>query len=173
MANPDLHVGIFGPGLSGKTTLAKFLARDYWRCHGVKSLALELNGEAWGPQTWTTSDMPRFWRMFWHERSCAVFVDESAETIDRDKSLRSVFTRSRHCGHKVHVTGHGAESLLPVMRKQLHTLFLFRQDRDSAEYWAKLFCDDRIMEACELGQYEFLWCRLWFAPVRRRLNLSR
>ncbi len=168
----SLHVGIFGPGLSGKTTLARYLSRHYWNDCAVKSLVMDPNREKWGAQAWVTDDEDKFWPMFWHESRCAVFIDEAADTIARDRGKSSVFTRGRHRGHKVHVLGHSGGSLLPEMRLQLHTLFLFRQPESAAEVWAELFADRDILDACTLSQYEFLYCRLYQKTERRTLDLS-
>ncbi len=169
----SLHVGIFGPGLSGKTTLAKHLSYQLWHRCGVKSLVLDPNLDRWGAQAWVTDDEEKFWPMFWHEQRCAVFIDEAADTVARDRGKASVFTRGRHRGHKVFVLGHSGSALLPEMRVQLHTLYLFRQPESSAEVWAELFADRRILVCAQLNQYEFLHCRLYQVPERSRLDLSR
>ena len=167
----DLHVGIFGPGLSGKTTLAKYLSRTYWQNHGIKTVALDIHREAWGPQAWVTERSEQFEAMVWAEKSCAVFMDEAGDTINRQKDRTPFFTRIRHNGHKLHVIGHSGSSLLPVQREQFHTLFLFRQPASACKVWAELFADDEIYEATTLAQYEFLWCRLYHPTERHTLAL--
>ncbi len=168
----DLHVGIFGPGLSGKTTLGKYLSRCYWNDHGIKSIALDIHRENWGPQCYVTANPEEFDKMVWLEKSCAVFIDETSDTIDRNKGMTKFFTRIRHNGHKLHVMGHDGSSLLPVMRQQLQTLFLFKQSEDPAKEWAKLYGNRKIMEAVTLNQYEFLWCRFYpGTATRHRLAL--
>ena len=164
----DLHVGIFGPGLSGKTTLAKFLSRSYWSGHGIKSICLDIHREDWGPQAFVTSDPDQFAKMVWAEKSCMVFIDETSSTIDRNKGMTEFFTRIRHNGHKLHVMGHDGSSLLPVMRQQLQTLFLFRQSEDPCKEWAKLYGNRKIMEAVTLDQHEFLWCRFYPGTAEKR-----
>lgn len=162
----SLHVGIFGPGLSGKTTLAKQLSRQLWQDCAIKSLVLDPLLDRWGPQAWVTDDEAKFWPMFWHESRCAVFIDEAADTIKRDRGKASVFTRSRHRGHRVYIIGHSGAALLPEMRLQLHTLFLFRQPESAAETWAELYADRTLLAAATLKQYEFLYARL-YRPVQR------
>ena len=177
-----LHTGIFGPGLSGKTTLAVYLSRMYWQNHRVKSLVLDpnfcLEGNIWGSQAWVTDDEEKFWDMAWHrEVDCALFVDEAAETIKRDNEKTALFTRIRHRrgpggpGHRLHVIGHSGSNLLPVQRQQIHTLYLFRQDPDSADLWSRQFADERIQAATTLNQYQFLWCRLYHAPEPHSLKI--
>lgn len=155
-----MHVGIFGPGLSGKTTLAKALSRSYFAA-GIRSLVLDINGEDWGPGATVFRDEARFWETVWSNERHAIFCDEAAETIARDRDLVSVFTRLRHNGHKLIVMGHSAGDLLPVMRRQISTLYLFRQDVDACKVWSRLFSEPGIMGAMELNQYEFIHAELW------------
>lgn len=164
----DLHTGIFGPGLSGKTTLAKYISRAGWNGHGIKSVCLDIHREVWGDQAFVTSNPDEFEKVVWAEKSCFVFIDESSDTIDRDRGFTKFFTRIRHNGHKLFVMGHDGSSLLPVMRQQLQTLFLFRQSKDPAKEWAKLFGNDAIMAACTLHQHEFLWCRFYAGTAERK-----
>jgi len=165
-----LATGIFGPGQSGKTTLAKHLSRYYFDNYSRKSLVLDPNREEWGrhAMVFGLEDEERFWFQCWRMQRCAVFVEESADTIKRDRDLIPVFTRLRHQGHKLHVSGHDAMDLLPVMRRQISTLYLFRQDEDSAAVWAKQFTDKRIFESCKLLQYQFLVCHL-FGDVKLKM----
>ena len=161
-----LHVGIFGPGLSGKTTLAKKLSQEYWMTSGIKSIVLDPIGDDWGAQAFVTDNEEIFLRMVRAEKQCAVFVDEASQTIKRDKDKTPLFTSIRHGGHRMHVIGHDGMSLLPVMREQLQTLFLFRQSMKPLAVWSELLSEPRIFEASNLQQYEFLWCRLYHPPVK-------
>lgn len=162
MRDTILHVGTFGRGLSGKTFLAKESSKQYWRGHSIKSLVLDPNLEDWGPQAWVTNDEEKFWYMVWQkETGCACFVEEASETIKRDKAKTSLFTRVRHRGHRLHVSGHSGMNLTPEQRNQLHVLYLFQQTKTASKAWCETFMDDRIMQATDLAQYEFLQCILW------------
>lgn len=167
-----LHYAILGPGLSGKTTLAKQLSRNYWKSHGIKSLVLDPNKEDWGPQAWMTDDQDKFWDMVWNrETGCALFCDEGNETISRNSDKTPLFTRVRHRDHRMHIIGHSGGAMLPIQRDQIHTLFLFRQSKSGAELWAEKFTDERIMESMNLNQYEFLFCQLYKTPKKLRLKI--
>jgi hypothetical protein len=124
-------------------------------------------GDEWGPhaKVFTAAQEKEFWEAVWASNRCAVFVDEGTEMIARDKDLIPAFTRIRHNNHKLFVIGHRGESLLPIMRDQITTLFLFRQTEKSAEIWAEQFTDKDIMKATTLKEYEFLWVEM-FKPVR-------
>jgi hypothetical protein len=175
-----LHTGIFGPSLSGKTFLAKYLSKMLWERHGIRSVVLDPIGDDWGPHAivFTADKEEEFWAFVWSHTGYAVFVDEGTEMIGRDKELIPVFTRIRHQGHKLFVIGHRGSSLLPIMRDQISTLFLFRQTKKACEIWAEQFVNDQIFKAMELDEYEFLWVeiskpKLELKPQKLNLNAKQ
>jgi hypothetical protein len=166
--------GIFGPKLSGKTTLGKWLSYQYWTRQKRRSLVLDPNLENWGAWSWVTNDEAKFWAAVWKGGPPSlVIVDESTEMINRDKGLTAVFTRLRHYHHKLIVIGHSGESLLPIMRQQLDTLYLFRQSPDDAERWARSMTQRGFLTAEELNQFEFLYGERFKPPVKRKLSLDK
>lgn len=166
--------GIFGPKLSGKTTLAKELSYQFWTRSQRRSLVLDPNLEIWGNWSWVTADEEKFWRSVWQGgRPSLVIVDEATEMINRDKGLTAVFTRLRHHQHKLIVIGHSGESLLPIMRQQLDTLYLFRQSPDDSERWARSMTQRGFLDAENLDQYQFLYGERFRPPVKRKLILDK
>lgn len=152
------HIGIFGPGQSGKTTLAKSVSESMQKRHGFDSLVLDPNGEHWKASKFTTTDEEAFWPVVWKSERCLIVVEEATEMIARNKDLIGLFTRIRHKGHKLMVIGHNGTNLLPIMREQIHFLFLFRQPFASAKLWSDTMAEDRLIQATTLKQYEFLRC---------------
>jgi ABC-type Mn2+/Zn2+ transport system ATPase subunit len=164
--------GIFGPKLSGKSTLAKRLCGEYWRKHKIRSLVLDINeDDDWGEHCWTTADEEKFWVAVWKTRNSIVVVDEAAATIRRDKKLIPVFTRLRHCGHILIVIGHSGMDLLPAMRQQFDTVYLFRQPDSAAKIWAETMTEKGLLKAVELQQYEFIHHQLYGKPRKMKLAL--
>ncbi len=169
--------GIFGPKLSGKTTLAKELSRQYWLKQRRRSLVLDINLEEWGPHAWVTDDEEKFWCTVWkqpivgHAKPSLVIVEEATETINRDKTLTRVFTRLRHLHHKLLVIGHDGTNLLRIMREQIDTLYLFRSSPKAAEMWADSMTQEGFLDAALLNQYEFLYGERFKPPVKRKLDL--
>ena len=159
-----VSAGIFGPKLSGKTTLAKKISLFYWRECQQRTLCLDINMEKWGDHCLVIEDEEKFWSMVWQTKDCLIIVDEASSTINRDKSFIPVFTRLRHLRHRLVVIGHSGTNLLPAMREQLDTLFLFRQPEKAAEIWANTFTEKGLLQATELKQYEYIFCRLYCAP---------
>lgn len=168
-----ISAGIFGPKLSGKTTLAKSLSRSYWEVHRVRTLVLDPHAEAWGNQAWATTDEPQFWAAVWRTHGCLIIVEEAAATIRRERELIPVFTRLRHHNHKLIVIGHDGTDLLPVMRRQLDTIYLFLQPDEAVKMWCNDLPSIKGLDAASgLQQYEFLHGEL-FKPARRlRLSLT-
>lgn len=168
-----MSAGIFGPKLSGKTTLAKHLSREYWRKYKMRSLVLDINNEEWGEQAWMTDNDDKFWEAVWKTKASLIIVDEASSTIKRDKTLIPVFTRLRHLNHKLIVIGHNGMNLLPIMREQFDTLYLFRQPESAAKVWSETFTQVELIQAVELNQHEFLSTQLFSKPVKRKLDLKQ
>lgn len=167
--------GVFGPKLSGKTTLAKHLSRLYWTRQRRRSLVLDPNLEDWGPHAWVTKDEAKFWEIVWKEPATPslVIVEESTEMIARNEELTPVFTRLRHLHHKLIVIGHNGTTLLPIMREQIDTLYLFRMAPRPAKMWAEDMTQPGFEESVNLEQYEFLYGQRYVAPVKRKLDLKK
>lgn len=167
-----LHVGIFGPGDSGKTYLAQALSLDIWNRAKIRSIVLDPNREiGWHAGCFVTDDESEFERVFWAEQKCMVFIEEATETIARDKKKSGFFTRGRHRGHKIVVIGHDGMNLIRVQRQQLHTVYLFKQLKECGEVWANQFADQSILECVNLNQYEFLLCQNWRAASKHVLKV--
>lgn len=166
-----LHLGIFGPGLCGKTTVAKAVSRVMFTKHGYRSLARDSVGTDFGEHCLTFSDELKFWQTVWASERCFVMVDEASETIGRDKELLPLFTRIRHNGHKLCVMGHSAADLLPTMRRQFHALYIFQQTEKAAELLYEDCTLDKGILACEkLGEYEFLYWEKGKPIEKRKLK---
>jgi len=165
--------GIFGPKLSGKSTLAKHLSIAYWTKKKMRSLVLDPHGEVWGPQAWRTDNEQKFWNAVWKTRHCLVIVEEAAATIRRERELVPVFTRLRHNCHKLLVIGHDGTDLLPVMRRQFDTVFLFLQPDEAVKLWKQDLPSVKGLDAASgLGQYEFLRGELFKPAVKMRLRYN-
>jgi hypothetical protein len=171
--NAVIRSGIFGPSLCGKSTLVQHQSREYFTIWGIRTLVLDpiARSPNWGPHSWVSYNEAEFWPQVWKCRSCLVIVDDGSATIKRDKELIPVFTALRHCRHRLMVVGHDSADLLPVMRRQFDTLYLFKQSRKAAEKWHDDFMDDEIFKVTELQQYEFLKIESWKPVEKMKLTL--
>lgn len=169
-----ISIGIFGPKLSGKSTLSRKLSEAYWNRNQIKTLVLDPNTDEWhkwGPHAWVTNEEEKFWAAVWKAQNCLVVVDEAATTIRREPDLIPVFTRLRHNHHRLIVIGHSGMDLLPVMRQQFDTLYLFRQPKSAAKVWMDVFAEERLIECTTLRQFEFIKCQLYGEPRKMKLKI--
>lgn len=165
--------GIFGISLSGKTTLAKQISKTYHDKYKMPSLVFDPFLDDWGAHA-TVAGMDKesdFWNTVWKSEKCLVIVDEAAMTLKRDRELIPVFTSLRHRGHKLLVIGHHGSDLLPVMRQQIDTLYLFRQNIKSGRVWSEEKADERLMAATTLQKYEYLYCENFKEPRKFKSEL--
>lgn len=165
------RIGVFGPTVSGKTTLARKLSEQYWRQHQIRSVVLDINGEAWGEHALVFEDEEKFWPAVWGCTDSLIIVEEASTTISRDRSLIPVFTRMRHNRHSLMVVGHNGTDLLPAMRQQLTSVYLFRQPEMAAKVWANNFANQGLLKTTELNQYEFIHFESYGTPRKQKLKL--
>lgn len=160
------RAAIVGMSLSGKSTLAKHISQKYWTHHQMRSFVLDPNEEKYGPHALVFGNdrEEQFWDVVWKAENSLIIVDEAAETINRDKTLIPVFTRLRHKKHKLIVIAHHATNLLPVMRDQIDTLYMFRQSEKNASFFAESFAKPELLKAPELAQYHYFFVTLYGTP---------
>lgn len=166
------RTGIFGPSLSGKTTLAKAIVKEYYIKFKMRALILDPHLETWDKSAIVTDQEEKFWAQVWASKNCIVLAEEAASTLRRERELIPVFTRLRHLQHKLIVVGHSGTDLLPVMRQQIDTLYLFRTPPKAAQIWAETFSDQRIIAATGLQQYEFIKAEMYKTPQKLKLKLQ-
>lgn len=122
------HSMIIGMTESGKTTLAVNLCAKYKEL-GIKTIVLDpLKDDRWRAD-FITNDYKNFMKIISHPdtRSCAIFIDESGQSIDkynRDNSYQ-LATRGRHAGHNVHFIAQKLTQIAPTVRDQCSFLFMF------------------------------------------------
>lgn len=162
----ETYFGVIGQGKSGKTTLAKALARGF-RSAGVKVLALPLPGDHWAEADWQTTDLDRFNAMFWRARQCAVFMEFSdAEVEKNDERYKRMFTKGRHQGHRVFVIAQHYSQLPTSIRDQLEALWLFSCGKRTAKEFAEGFADDDLFLQVGAPRFRYLFKRRCM-PVQR------
>lgn len=150
------HVLIIGMTESGKTTLARGLAKRY-RAAGIGTLVLDpLRDPKWQAD-YMTDDGEDFLRTFWLSRSCAAFLDEGGESVGRyDKAMQMTATRGRHCGHSCHYIAQRVQQLAPIVRDQCTHLFLFCSSAKDGALLADEFNMPELAQCSRLAQGEYI-----------------
>jgi hypothetical protein len=104
-----------------------------------------------------TADENNFKTAVWKKRGCVVIIEDSSETIQKDKEFSPFFTCIRHQGHHLICIGHDGTDLTRSMRRNFNELFLFNQTRDSVEIWeASQPSMKGLVKSVGLKQFEFI-----------------
>lgn len=163
------HGLILGMTESGKSTLAKELAAAL-HARGTCIIILDpLHDPGWpnGERTFQTADRAQFLAMVKASRSCAVFVDESAQMIGRYAGeMEWLATQGRHWGHSSFFISQRAQQLSVTMRGQCRFLALFRCSLDDGKTHANEWAREELKGANELAQGEYFFCER-FGPLKR------
>ncbi len=119
------HSLILGMTESGKTTMAKSLAKSY-KDSGISVLVLDpLTDPDWHAD-YQTDNPDDFLNVVWQSRSCAIFIDEAGESVGQyDVLMSKTATRGRHWGHSCHYISQRGAQLSRTVRDQCSNLFLF------------------------------------------------
>ena len=153
-----MHTVIAGTTESGKTTLAKVLAKEA-RKRGRKVLALTPFG--WGPEEadFITSDQNEFLKKYWASENCFVFMDEGRQTVGRyNDAMAMTAVQGRHWGHSNFYIVQRFRMLHPDVREQCSQIFLFASATPSAQAAAEEYVNDGLLEAPNLRKGEYIRC---------------
>lgn len=151
-----MRVLILGITQSGKTTLAFNLAREY-KESGRNVLVLDPDLRKEWNAHFITDDPEYFLKVVKMNKSCALFIDESGQTIGRyAPEMEWLATQSRKWGHKAHFITQRASQISPTLRNQCTNLFLFKQSPTDSKILACDFVADELKNAHKLKQGEYL-----------------
>lgn len=163
---------------SGKTTLAKRLAKSYYQ-RGRGVIVLDPMGDPeWSPidrdglpfdqiqqqmaklrnegRFFQTADPDEFLRVFWDSQSCMVFIDEAGDAVGRyDTAMQQTATKGRHWGHSVHYLSQRGAQLARTVRDQCSHLFLFTTAKKDALLHADEWNQPELVQASLLPQGEY------------------
>lgn len=159
------HCQILGMTESGKTTLAKKLARDY-SARGIKVMVLDpLHDPEWCAD-FKTSDSEEFLEVFWNSRQCAVFIDEAGESVGQfDKVMSKTATKGRHWGHSCHYIAQRGTQISKIVRDQCSHLFLFASSVDDGKIHANEWNSVELKGCNALKQGDYYHVTRFSDPV--------
>lgn len=127
---------ILGQTLSGKSTLAKKLAREY-KANGIGVIVLDPVGDPEWQADYSTPDPETFFDVYNKSRSCMAFIDESGDICkDYPALITRTATRGRHRGHRNHYIAQRATLINPTIRDQCSELFLFNSGLEDCKVHA-------------------------------------
>ena len=169
MVGSSAHVLILGMTMSGKSTLAKSLVRQY-QAAGIKCGVLDpLNDPGWRAD-FQTSDPDEFLRRFWLSERCAWFIDEAGESVGRfDLAMMKTATRGRHLGHRVHYVSQRGTQINRTVRDQCSSLFLFTTSLEDSKVHANEWNKPELRDACSLPQGHYFYTDRFSPLVRAAL----
>lgn len=163
------HAIIIGQTESGKSTLAKQLA-GWYRRHGIGVLVLDPMKDPGWQADWMTDNPDEFLRTVRDPDQClqcALFIDESGESINKfDKEFNWITCRSRHHGHVAHLISQRAQDINASTRAQATTLYIFNVNADDAKQYARDFNAPAALEAPHLPQGTCIKIERFKAPQR-------
>lgn len=165
----EIICAIIGGSKCGKTTLGKALVFKMWRLHRLRAIIFDpfRRKNNWGASAWVTDDLEKFKRAVWGTKHCAVFWDESTDSINKhDREDQKFFSRIRHEHKAFFLLCHDLTVMSPLMRGNLSDMYVFRQGVKRAGLYAEDFADQDLQQLAELGQYEFIH-KQPFRPARR------
>lgn len=164
-----MHVAIYGMTLSGKSTLAKSLARRY-QASGISVLVLDPLGDPSWPCDYRASNVEEFLETYWASRGCAVFFDEAGDYAGQHaKEVIKTATKGRHFGHRNHYITQRMSSISKTIRDQCSTLALFTSGKKDSMLHAEEWAHDELREAHTLTQGEYFLIERYGRRERRKL----
>lgn len=150
------HTLILGITGTGKTTLARQLARRY-RLKGIPAIVLDPFLSKQWEADFITDKPEKFIAVLKKSRSCSVFVDECGLWCETNEpEMKWLATNSRHFGHNCHFITQRAAQISPTIRTQCENIFLFRQSFQDTKNLIQEFVAEDLAAAQTLNKGEYL-----------------
>ena len=150
------HMLIVGTTESGKSMLAKDIARRWTRAGGT-AFVLDPLLHTW-EATEVTADGDRFLALATSHQSCLLVVDEGAETIGRYAGeMRWLATRSRHYGHTAVFVTQRATDVDRTVRDQCRHIAVFAVSAYDVALLVREFPQAGLERAVGLAQHHYFF----------------
>jgi hypothetical protein len=134
-----MHTLITGVTMTGKTTMARMLAREHdHRGHPVvvyDPMGTDTAGGDWGKNAKVFNDEEKFMRYMGEAPPSAVFIDESDLVFAHSqKENHWLARRGRHYGHRLYMITQRPQMIAPNCRNQTGRCYMFRLSRSDADF---------------------------------------
>lgn len=154
---------------SGKTTLAREIARNYLLAD-IEVLVLDPLEDSKWPVNRVYVDPDEYIDKVFSSTRCALFIDESGEMIGRFSGVMGkLATRSRHYGHNAHFIVQRTAQLDKTVRDQCSYIYLFRVSKKDAITLSDDYSQESLKEANTLGKGEFIRLRRFGDPKKLKI----
>lgn len=165
------HMLVLGPTECGKSTAVRELLRKP-RANGKKVLVYARRDiDAWRTcADAVVSDRQHFLDILARPgtRSCIVVLDDAGRTVGRtDSDLIATAAEGRHDGHAMIYIAQAATMLNKDLRRNCTQLLMFKQAEEDCEVLAREFIQPALRSGTGLAQFEYMFCKKGFGPVRR------
>jgi hypothetical protein len=168
----DGHVLIVGQTMSGKTICAQRLSHNY-RAHHIKVAVLDPMRDPKWQADFITDDPAEFMELVRNPlkcQSCALFVDESGQVLDRySVDFNWLTCQSRHHGHVAHIIAQRAQQVSMTIRSQCSTIYAFNVNNKDAKEYADAFNSPALLECPNLPQGHCIRVKRFCTPERLRM----
>lgn len=162
-----MHGLICGQTMSGKTTLARKIAKQH-RDAGRGILVLDplYDEELTALADWSTDDPEKFLEVVFKNRNCTLVIDEGGQTIGRFAAhLERLATQSRHLGHMAVFISQRPMQISKTIRAQCGYLACFQVCGADAQGLADDFNAPALLSAPALLKGQYFMIRRFAAPV--------
>lgn len=134
-----MHTLITGVTMTGKTTLARMIAREHGaRGHNVvvyDPMGTDTAGGDWGEKAVVFDDEEKFMKHMSKAEPSAVFIDES-DLVFAHSQIENhwLARRGRHYGHRLYMITQRPQMIAPNCRTQVGMCYMFRLARSDADF---------------------------------------
>ena len=152
-----MHIIIVGATFSGKSKLAKMIAKQKAQA-GHKVMVFDpLKTSGWPESAKLYAKPSAFVAAYWEAENVYVFIDEAKVLFDKEPhEAERIAYQGRHGGRLNFFIGQRAMSMIPPnARNQCPRVYAFKQSVTDSDTLAKEY-DERLNECPKLGKLEFL-----------------
>lgn len=165
------HSLIVGMTLSGKTTLARILAKTLKKQTGRKVAVLDSLRDPKWEADFITDSSEEFLTYAQSNRGHLLIVDESGTTLNKfDRANSWLATTARHLGHRSFFITHRVTQIDPVIRGNCDKLYVFATGPKDARLAAEEFNEPMLLDLPKIPKLVFVEVSRFGSPLVKRVD---